>query len=71
MKDYFTDISDLFDWTPPPETENAAPAATGNGVETSAAHKIAREEYTETTPENQGCDVPLAVTGSTGLALPR
>uniref|UniRef100_UPI00404877CE VapE domain-containing protein n=1 Tax=Yoonia sp. TaxID=2212373 RepID=UPI00404877CE len=61
MKDYSTDLSDLFNWTPPPETENAAPAATGNGVETSAAHKIAFENHTETAPEKQGCDVPLAV----------
>ena len=61
MKDYSTDLSDLFDLTPPPEKRNAAPAATGNGVETSAAHKIALQEYTESTPENQGCDVPLAV----------
>ena len=61
MKAYATDLSDLFDWTPPPETDNAAPAATGNGVETSVAQKITFQEYTETTPENQGCDAPLAV----------
>jgi len=61
VKDYSTDLSDLFDWTTPPETENAAPAATGNGVETSAAQKIDFQEYTETAPENQGCNAPLAV----------
>mgnify|MGYP003656077731 CR=1 FL=1 len=60
MKDYSTDLSDLFDWTRPPEKENAVPAATGNGVETSAAQKIAFENHTETAPEQQGCDVPLA-----------
>lgn len=62
MKDLTsTDLSDLFDWTPP-DKENAAAAGPRNGVETSAAHKIACEEDTESAPENQGCDLPLAVT---------
>ncbi len=51
-----TDLSDLFDWPPDPEKGNAAPAGTGNGVETSAAQKIACEEHTAKAPENQGWD---------------
>ena len=52
MKDLSTDLSDLLGVTPP-EKENAAPAGTGSGVETSAAQKIAFQEYTENAPENQ------------------
>lgn len=54
-----TDLSDLFDWSPVPEKENAAPAGTGSGVETSAAQKIACVEHAELAPENQGCDLAL------------
>lgn len=54
MKDLSTDLSDLFDWPPDPGKENAAPAGTGSGVETSAAQKIACEEHTEIASENQG-----------------
>ena len=62
MKDMTsTDLSDLFDWTPP-DKENAAAAGPRNGVESSAALEIACEEHTESAPENQGCDLPLAVT---------
>lgn len=54
MKDLTsTDLSDLFDWTPP-EKANAAAAGPRNGVETSAAQKIALQHYTESAPENQG-----------------
>jgi hypothetical protein len=56
-----TDLSDLFEWTPP-DKENAAAAGPRNGVESSAALEIACEEHTESAPENQGCDLPLAVT---------
>lgn len=49
-----TDLSDLFDWPPDPEKGNAAPAGTGNGVETSAALKIACAESSKSRPENQG-----------------
>lgn len=55
-----TDLSDLFEWTPP-DKENAAAAGPRNGVESSAALEIACEEHTESAPENQGCDLPLAV----------
>lgn len=62
MKDMTsTDLSDLFDWTPP-DKENAAAAGPRNGVESSAALEIACEEHTESAPENQSCDLPLAVT---------
>lgn len=56
-----TDLSALLDWTPPPDNENAAADGPRNGAEFSAAHEIALTEYTETRPENQGCDLPLAV----------
>lgn len=49
-----TDLSDLFDWPPDPEKRNAAPAGTGNGVETSAAQKIAYAEGSKSGLENQG-----------------
>lgn len=52
MKDHSTDLSALFDWTPP-KNENAAPAGTGSGVETSAAQKIACVEDSKSNPENQ------------------
>lgn len=54
MKDLTsTDLSALLGLSPP-ETENAAPAGTGSGVQSSAALKIACEEDTEPASENQG-----------------
>lgn len=52
MKDFSTDLSDLLGLTPP-ETENAAPAGTGSGVETSAAQKIAFAEDSKNSREFQ------------------
>lgn len=53
MKDLTsTDLSDLFDWTPP-DKENAAAAGPRNGVETSAAQKIACAEDSKNNPEFQ------------------
>jgi hypothetical protein len=52
MKDFSTDLSELLGLTPP-ETENAAPAGTGSGVETSAALEIAFSEDSKTSPEFQ------------------
>lgn len=50
MKDLTsTDLSDLFDWTPP-DKENAAAAGPRNGVETSAAQKIACAEDSKINP---------------------
>lgn len=58
MNDLSTDLAAVLDWAPPPDSEkrNAAPAGTGNGVETLAAIEIASDEHTETAPENQGWD---------------
>jgi putative DNA primase/helicase len=47
-----SDLSALLGLSPP-ETENAAPAGTGSGVETSAALEIALQKHTESAPENQ------------------
>ncbi len=53
MKDLTsTDLSALLGLSPP-ETENAAPAGTGSGVETSAAQKIAFAEDSKNKPEFQ------------------
>ena len=52
MKDFSTDLSELLGLTPL-EMENAVPAGTGNGVETSAAQKITYQQLTENALENQ------------------